>query len=70
MMNGYKDGDWAKTMPGRKYYSLDRDAIEVLDDDRVILLVEKEKYVGEYTLASLKGTNIHLMNKISLGTHI
>jgi len=70
IMNGYKDSNWAKPMPGRKYFALDRDVIEVLDDDHVILLVEKEKYIGEYTLASLKDTNVHLMNKLSLGGHV
>lgn len=66
IMNGYQDGDWAKTLPGKMFYTLDRDLICKLEEDNLLFLVEKQNRSGEYTLASTKGSNVHVMNKFSL----
>ena len=70
MMNGFKEGEWAKTLPGKMFYTLDRDIIHKLDNDKLVFLVEKQNRSGEYTLASTKGSNVHVMNKFSLARAI
>ena len=67
MMNGFTDGDWAKTLPGKMFYTLDRDFVKKIKDDSLQFLLQKEKYEGEYILASTKDCNVHIMNKFSLG---
>ena len=66
IMNGYQEGNWAKTLPGKMFYTLDRDLICKLEEDNLLFLVEKQNRSGEYTLASTKGSNVHVMNKFSL----
>ena len=65
-MNGYEIGDWAKCLPGKLFYTLDRDQIYQIKDNKLKFLVEKENRSGEYTLASTNGSNVHVMNKFSL----
>ena len=67
MMNGFTDSDWAKTLPGTMFYTLDRDFIKTIKDNSLTFLLQKEKYNGEYILASTKDCNVHVMNKFSLG---
>ena len=67
MMNGFTDGDWAKTLPGKMFYTLDRDIVKTIKDNSLTFLLQKENYVGEYILASTKDCNVHVMNKFSLG---
>ena len=67
MMNGFIDGNWAKTLPGKMFYTLDRDIIKTIKDNSLTFLLQKENYVGEYILASTKDCNVHVMNKFSLG---
>jgi len=66
IMNGYNDGDFAKLMPGKLYFTTDKDICHSIKDDKVIFLLEKENYIGEYTLMSWQGVTIHVMNKFSL----
>ena len=37
-----------------------------MTDNQITFLLEKEKYFGQYTLASWQDHNIHVMNKFSL----
>lgn len=66
IMNGFTESDWAKELPGTMYYTLDRDHVVSMDKDDMKFLVEKENYSGEYTLASTRKSNVHVMNKFSL----
>ena len=66
MMNGFEDSDWAKILPGKMFYTLDRDKIYKIDKDKLTFLVEKQNRSGEYTLASTNKSNVHVMNKFSL----
>jgi|TARA_E500000081_G_scaffold124869_1_gene131176 hypothetical protein len=67
MMNGFEDNDWAKILPGKMFYTLDRDIITKIKNNTLTFLLQKEKYNGEYVLASTKDINVHVMNKFSLG---
>lgn len=70
MMNGFQTGDWAGHLPGKMYYSLDRDFVCSIENNYVKLLIEKQNYQGEYVLTSTKNCNVHLMNKFSLAEHV
>jgi hypothetical protein len=65
-MNGYQDGTWAHDLPGKLYYTIDKDILLEHDDIDMKFLIEKEKYRGEYTIMKTKGINVHVMNKFSI----
>lgn len=65
ILNGYQDSDFAKPMPGTLFYTTDRDLIVALRRNQYQFLLEKENYLGEYTLCKFSGT-VHVMNKFSL----
>ena len=67
MMNGFEDSDWAKELPGKMFYTLDRDFIRKIDNNSLTFLLQKQEYHGEYILSSTKDCNVHVMNKFSLG---
>lgn len=66
IMNGYQRGDFAAEMPGKLFYTLDRDLLWELDKDSYLFLIEKENYIGEYTPLRFHGNTVHIMNKFSL----
>lgn len=70
VMNGYHDGDWAHDLPGKMYFTSDRDILIGVNDTSMKFLIEKEKYAGEYTLLKTTGLNVHVMNKFSLARSI
>jgi hypothetical protein len=65
-MNGYQQGDFAGKLPGKLFYTVDRDILLEIDNDNFLVLVEKENRLGEYTATRFKGHNLHVMNKFSL----
>lgn len=66
IMNGFQQGDFAKELPGKHLYTIDKDILWKLKDDTMIFLVEKKNYLGEYTAIKTQGQSIHVMNKFSL----
>jgi len=70
IMNGYQQGDFAGKMPGKLFYTTDRDIVVDVDDKSFLILVEKENYLGEYTPIRFKDHNLHIMNKFSLNRMI
>ena len=70
IMNGYQQGDFAGKMPGKLFYTTDRDIVVDVDNKSFLILVEKEKYLGEYTPIRFKDHNLHIMNKFSLNRMI
>lgn len=66
VMNGYQEGSWANPLPGKLYYTIDKDILVEYTNDEMKFLVEKDKYKGEYTLMKTKSLNVHVMNKFSL----
>lgn len=66
VMNGFTSGDWAKELPGKMYYTLDRDKLNSIDNEKLTFLLSKKDYRGEYTLSSISNCNVHVMNKFSL----
>lgn len=66
IMNGNTYGDFAQPLPGKMYFSLDRDILLDINDTQIKMLVEKENYHGEYTAVKTDGLDVHIMNKFSL----
>ena len=66
IMNGFQSGDFAQQLPGKMLYTTDKDVLSQLHDDKMMFLVEKKDYLGEYTAIKTSGQTIHVMNKISL----
>jgi hypothetical protein len=66
IINGYQIGNFVGTLPGKKFYSIDKDVLHSIKDDEITLLVEKPNRLGEYLSVKLKGSNVHVMNKFSL----
>jgi hypothetical protein len=70
IMNGYQQGDFANPMPGKLYFTTDRDILHEIDNNEFVILVEKKGYFGEYLPIRIKNTNLHTMNKFSLNSCI
>ena len=66
IMNGFQTGDFAQQLPGSMLYVTDKDILWKLSDDKMMFLVEKKDYLGEYTAIKTIGQTIHVMNKSSL----
>lgn len=66
IMNGFTDNEWARPLPGRLYYCLDKDILHKLENEKLTFLLQKENVHGEYTVASTTDMNVHVMNKYSL----
>jgi len=66
VMNGFQKGMWAYSLPGKLYYTTDRDLLIEYNEGKMKFLLEKENYKGEYTIIKTENLNIHVMNKFSL----
>lgn len=66
IMQGYTNERWFNELPSTMYYTLDKDILWKTYNDGFMFLVEKEKYLGEYTPIRTKDLSVHIMNKISL----
>jgi hypothetical protein len=65
-MNGYSSGDFAKALPGKLFYTLDRDIFVKKKERDFYFLVEKEKAENEYIPLKVSNNDVHIMNKYSL----
>ena len=66
IMNGYQKGNFIANLPGKHFYTIDKDVLHSIQDDEITVLLEKAQRLGEYTLSKVKGMNVHVMNKFSL----
>jgi hypothetical protein len=66
IMNGKTNGQFAIDLPGTMTYSTDRDLLIKMNGTRFQFLIEKENYVGQYTVAKTQDIDVHIMNKLSL----
>jgi hypothetical protein len=66
IMNGYQRGNFANPMPGVLYFTTDKSILWEIKDTELLLLLEKQKHLGEYTPLRIKDANVHVMNKYSL----
>ena len=66
ILNNFSNGKSVDHLPGKMYYTLDRDIVYSIENDKINFLIEKEHYLGEYTPICTKNLNVHIMNKFSL----
>lgn len=66
MLNNYQNNNFVVDLPGKMYYTLDKDLIYSIEQEKMKFLLEKEHYLGEYTPICTNGLNVHVMNKFSL----
>ena len=66
ILNDSRDLDAVAQIPGKMYYTLDKDLLVKCEDDSFTFLLEKEKYHGEYTAMKVSNLDVHIMNKYSL----
>lgn len=66
IMNGFSRGDFVTELPIKHLYTIDKDILWDVENDRLTFLVEKKNYLGEYTAITTQAQNIHAMNKFSL----
>jgi hypothetical protein len=70
IMNDHADTEFINALPGKLYYTLDRDILLKTDENSMTFLLEKEGHGGEYTAMKVKNLDIHVMNKYSLARYI
>lgn len=70
IMNGRQEGSFAGKMPGKLFYTTDKDILCDVKDESFLFLVEKEDHLGEYTPIRFKDNTVHVMNKFSLNRFI
>jgi hypothetical protein len=58
--------EFAKPLPGKMNYTLDRDVLLDIKDSALQFLVEKKNYSGEYIVTRTNNLDMHIMNKYSL----
>lgn len=66
IMNGYSSGDFAKNLPGKLFYTLDKDIFVKKKDKDFYFLIEKESSYGEHLPLKISNNDVHVMNKYSL----
>ena len=67
IMGGFTNKINPPSLPCEIYYTLDRDELVRVNNDKSFLfLIQKKSCLGEYTLASTYNQNIHIMNKYSI----
>jgi hypothetical protein len=66
LLTGHTGTTSIASLPGKLYYTRDRDILESYTDSSMTLLVEKQGCIGEYTLIKPNNLDVHVMNKYSL----
>lgn len=65
IMNGHQKGTFAGAMPGKLYYTTDKDVLLNIKDDSCMFLLENPD-TNLFTPLRTKGITVHAMNKFSL----
>jgi hypothetical protein len=66
ILNGLVCDKFIDTIPGKMYFTLDRDFLFKHSDNSCTFLIEKQNALGEYTLLKTDNLDIHIMNKQSI----
>jgi hypothetical protein len=70
IMNDSVDSEFISYLPGKLFYTLDRDILLAAKDTSMTFLVEKENHTGEYTAMNTNNLDVHVMNKYSLSRFV
>lgn len=67
IMQGFTNStDIVAELPGKHYFTIDKDILWKINESKMLFLVEKENHLGEYTPITTNGLDVHVMNKFSL----
>jgi len=66
MMNGFTQGEFAKKLPGKMYYTLDTDILTNIENNKMTFLTHRQQSSDSYVPLAISGLDIHVMNKYSL----
>ena len=66
IMNGFAKSNFANTMPGKLFYTTDKDFVHKIQDNKFWFLLQKEKSLHDYIPCKFEGHSVHIMNKFSL----
>lgn len=66
ILNGFQTRNWPNPLPGNIYFTNDKDVLHDFKDNKCTFLLDKRKWLGHYTLGSIKDCTVHVMNKFSL----
>jgi hypothetical protein len=64
IMNGKTTGDFAKSFPGKLFYSLDSDMLTKINNNKLFLLLNKKDDL--FIPSVIENIDVHVMNKFSL----
>ena len=65
-MNGFKQGDFAKKMPGKLFFTADRDILYSIKGNKFIFLLQCTGSLDKYSPCKFQGNSVHVMNKYTL----
>lgn len=66
ILNGNDADLFSNIIPGKMYYTLDKDVLLKIKNNSMTFLVEKEKSLGDFTGVKTNDLDVHVMNKFSL----
>lgn len=66
MINGFNRGTFAGKLPGKMFFTTDRDILIDLTDNTMHFLLENTEAAGGFVSVKSKNTDVHVMNKYSL----
>ncbi len=66
IMNGCNQGNFAKALPGKLYYTMDRDILLGMKENSMQFLVERINSNSQYLSLKVNNLDVHVMNKYSL----
>lgn len=66
IMNNFKQGNFAKSMPGKLFFTADRDLVHSIQDDKFMFLLQKENTIDQFVPCKFLGNSVHVMNKYAL----
>lgn len=65
LLNSYTNSS-VKSMPGKLFYTIDKDICVSINENKIFLLLEKSNEPINYYPVSVGNLNLHIMNKFSL----
>lgn len=66
ILNGFENTNWPKPLPGKMYLSTDLDIVTNAKEETFTVLTD-QKENGTYRAVKVSDSNLHIMNKFSLG---
>lgn len=66
ILNGFSCNTFIGTIPGKMYFTLDRDFLYKHNKNSCTFLIEKQNDLGKYTLLKTDNLDVHIMNKQSI----